>query len=61
MTPISDTDTEVVACWIGIFLDKNYSLFESIKNCVEICEGAYTFAVISILEPDAIVSLVIYL
>lgn len=28
-------------------------MFDSIKKCVEICEGVYSFVLISELEPDA--------
>mmetsp|Transcript_12771 Transcript_12771/g.9258 ORF Transcript_12771/g.9258 Transcript_12771/m.9258 type:complete len:173 (+) Transcript_12771:369-887(+) len=54
LVPISETDTEVVAIWIGVFLDQGFNLFDSISKCIEICEGAYTFALISTLEPDSI-------
>ena len=50
---MSQTDTEIVAIYIGIFLDQGLPLFEAISKCVEILEGAYSFVLISILEPDA--------
>ena len=50
---MSQTDTEIVAIWIGVFLDQGLTLFEAISKCVSILEGAYTFVLISILEPDA--------
>jgi glucosamine--fructose-6-phosphate aminotransferase (isomerizing) len=54
LTPLSQTDTEIVAIYIGIFLDKGFPLQESITKCLDILEGAYTFVLISILEPDAL-------
>lgn len=54
ITPRSQTDTEIVAIWIGIFLDLGLPLFEAITKCIDILEGAYTFVLISILEPDAL-------
>ncbi len=55
LVPKSQTDTEVVAIWIGVFLDQGMQLCDAITKCLEICEGAYTFVLISILEPDAMV------
>jgi len=37
---------------IGIELDKGKSLFEAIGDATTILEGAYSFVLISILEPD---------
>ncbi len=51
--PKSQTDTEIVAIYIGIFLDQGFELFEAISKCVEILEGAYSFVLISILDPKA--------
>jgi len=34
-------------------LDEGYNLFESIKKTVEILQGAYSFVLISILDPEA--------
>jgi glucosamine--fructose-6-phosphate aminotransferase (isomerizing) len=51
--PVSQTDTEIVALWIGVYLDEGLALFEAIQKTVEILEGAYSFVLISILEPDA--------
>lgn len=51
--PVSQTDTEIVALYIGIFLDQGFELFEAIKKCVEILEGAYSFVLISILDPES--------
>jgi len=49
----SQTDTKIVAMQIGVFLDQGQSLFDAIKSAVRILEGAYSFLVISILDPDA--------
>lgn len=51
--PLSQTDTEIVAIWIGVYIDQGLSLFEAITKCISILEGAYTFVLISVLEPDA--------
>lgn len=50
--PLSQTDTEIVALWIGVYLDQGLSLSDAISKCVGILEGAYSFVLISILEPD---------
>ena len=50
--PISGTDTEVVALLIGHELDQGHGLVEAITNATERLEGAYSFVLISILEPD---------
>jgi len=50
--PISGTDTEIVAILIGIELDKDKSLFDAVQSGTERLEGAYSFVLISILEPD---------
>jgi glucosamine 6-phosphate synthetase-like amidotransferase/phosphosugar isomerase protein len=49
----SDTDTEIVCLQIGLFLDQGISLFDSINKAVEVLEGAYSFVLISILDPEA--------
>ena len=49
---VSETDTELVANYIGLNLDKGLSLFDSIEQCLSILEGAYSIVLISILEPD---------
>lgn len=36
-----------------MYLDQGHPLFDAIKKCVEILEGAYSFVLISILEPDS--------
>ena len=42
-----------MALWIGIFLDQGFQLSEAIQRCVNILEGAYSFVLISILEPNS--------
>ncbi len=39
--------------WIGVYLDQGFPLAQSIEKCVDKLEGAYSFVLISILEPDA--------
>lgn len=50
--PYSQTDTEIVAIMIGIELDKGKSLFDAISDATVVLEGAYSFVLISILEPE---------
>ena len=50
--PISGTDTEVVALLIGLQLDKGFGLLEAIDNATVQLTGAYSFVLISILEPE---------
>lgn len=50
--PISETDTEVVALLIGHQLDQGFGLTEAITRATEKLEGAYSFVLISILEPE---------
>ena len=51
--PKSQTDTEICAIYIGIYLDEGLSLFDAIKKAVEVLEGAYSFLLISVLDPEA--------
>lgn len=51
--PKSQTDTEVVALVIGTYLDEGQALLEAIKSSVKVLEGAYSFILISILDPEA--------
>jgi len=53
ITQRSQTDTEIVSIWIGVFLDEGMTLFDAIKNVVRILEGAYSFLLISTLDPEA--------
>ena len=50
---MSQTDTEVVSLWIGVYLDKGFKVYDAIKEVCRIVEGAYSFLLISILDPDA--------
>lgn len=52
ITPRSQTDTEIVAIMIGIELDKGKNLFNAISDATALLDGAYSFVLISILEPD---------
>ena len=52
IVPISGTDTEVVALLIGLQLDQGCGLLEAITKATEKLEGAYSFVLISILEPE---------
>ena len=38
--------------WIGVYLDEGCKVGEAIEKCVLKLEGAYSFVLISILEPD---------
>ena len=38
---------------MGVFLDQGQTLFEAITSTVRILEGAYSFLLISILDPEA--------
>ena len=51
--PKSGTDTEIVAILIGVFLDKGESLPKAIDLATQQLEGAFSFVLISILEPES--------
>lgn len=53
IVPVSQTDTEIVALWVGVYLDQGLPLMEAIEKTVQRLEGAYSFVLISTLEPDA--------
>ena len=53
ITQKSQTDTEIVALYIGVFLDEGLNVFEAIQKVVSILEGAYSFVLISVLDPEA--------
>ena len=42
-----------MSLWIGVYLDKGYKVYDAIKEVCRIVEGAYSFLLISILDPDA--------
>ncbi len=50
--PETQTDTEIVVQYVGVFLDKGCALKEAISKTVEICTGSFSFVLISTLEPD---------
>ena len=52
LKPKSGTDTEIVALLIGLYLDKGNSLSLAINLATSRLEGAYSFVLISILEPE---------
>ena len=52
ITPISDTDTEIIAQLIGVELDQGLSLSEAIKAGTDKLLGTFSIVLISILEPD---------
>ena len=43
----------MVALLIGSFLDEGQTILDAIKSSVRILEGAYSFIMISILDPEA--------
>jgi len=51
--PKSQTDTEICSIFVGVFLDKGFSLNDAISETVKILEGAYSFVLISILDLEA--------
>jgi glucosamine--fructose-6-phosphate aminotransferase (isomerizing) len=53
IVPKSQTDTEVVALVIGTYLDEGQNLLAAIKSAVGVLEGAYSFILISTLDPEA--------
>jgi glucosamine--fructose-6-phosphate aminotransferase (isomerizing) len=56
LEPKTETDTEVVAMFIGVYLDQGKSLFDSIQCAVDKLSAkasTYSIALISVLEPDA--------
>lgn len=52
LKPKSGTDTEIVALLIGIYLDEGNSLSVAIDKATSRLEGAYSFVLISTLEPE---------
>lgn len=52
--PVSETDSEVIALWIGVFLDEGKTIVEAIKEaCLKIV-GTYNIALIYIEDPKAV-------
>ena len=52
----SDTDTEVIPHLIQKFMDEGFDLEHAVRKTIEVIEGAYAIAAISINEPDKIVA-----
>ena len=52
----SDTDTEVIPHLIQKFMAEKFDLEHAVRKTIEIIEGAYAIAAISIDEPDKIVA-----
>ena len=52
----SDTDTEVIAHLIEKFMDEKFDLEHAVRKTINIIEGAYAIAAISVNEPDKIVA-----
>ena len=54
ISPISETDSEILALLIGLFLDQENSIVDSIKKtCLKLI-GSYNIALIYNADPDAI-------
>ena len=52
----SDTDTEVIPHLIQKFMDEKFDLEHAVRKTIDVIEGAYAIAAISINEPDKIVA-----
>ncbi len=52
----SDTDTEVIPHLIQKFMAEKFDLEHAVRKTIEVIEGAYAIAAISINEPDKIVA-----
>ena len=52
----SDTDTEVIPHLIQKFMDEKFDLEHAVRKTIEVIEGAYAIAAISIKEPNKIVA-----
>lgn len=52
----SDTDTEVIPHLIQKFMEEKFDLEHAVRKTIDIIEGAYAIAAISINEPDKIVA-----
>lgn len=51
----SDTDTEVVAHLVHLYLKRNPGLFEAVQDAAQHLTGAYAIAVMAVSEPDCLV------
>lgn len=52
---LSETDTEVIAQLIGIYLDKGLSTQDALSKALSLCDGSWGLAVINKSSPDEIV------
>ena len=52
----SDTDTEVIPHLIQKFMDEKFDLEHAVRKTIDVIEGAYAIAAISINEPNKIVA-----
>ena len=52
----SDTDTEVIPHLIQKFMDEKFDLEHAVRKTIDLLEGAYAIAAISIKEPNKIVA-----
>ena len=52
----SDTDTEVIPHLIQKFMSEKFDLEHAVRKTIDVIEGAYAIAAISINEPDKIVA-----
>jgi glutamine---fructose-6-phosphate transaminase (isomerizing) len=56
ITCVSETDTEVIAQLIGLFLDLKHNLEQAVKMALQKLEGTWGLAIISKHEPDKIIA-----
>ena len=52
----SDTDTEVIPHLIQKFMAEKFDLEHAVRKTIDVIEGAYAIAAISVNEPDKIVA-----
>ena len=52
----SDTDTEVIPHLIQKFMDEKFDLEHAVRKTIDVIEGAYAIAAVSVNEPDKIVA-----
>lgn len=52
----SDTDTEVIAHLIQKFMNEKFDLEHAVRKTIDVIEGSYAIAAISVNEPDKIVA-----
>ena len=52
----SETDTEVIPHLIQKFMDEKFDLEHAVRKTIDVIEGAYALAAISVNEPDKIVA-----